>query len=291
MTELPRLRPNPIPTIEPLPEYRADGKVAEIYEDIKRVLGVPWVGVLFLAYARYPNFLRVLWDGLAPIAGSRAFADGAASLHEGVAEGVKALEPPPIAKRLQSVGYAPRELDQIRQLFDVFDHGNNQYALTATMARIAVEGVAVGRAGARGEARPQVAAQPFPLVLIEMHHAGADLRALYEDVMRTVDLPFVNTDYRALARWQSYFATAWRDLKPHVGTEPHETLAAAYHRRCVDIVAALPNPAPLAPETLREAAERDASVDELIAVCRLFQYLIPGLATNMAFFAHQLTGD
>ena len=49
--------------------------------------------------------------------------------------------------------------------------------------------------------------------LIELHHADPTTAALYSDVRQTLGLPFVNTDYRAFARWPSYFDPAWTDLR------------------------------------------------------------------------------
>ena len=66
MTELPRLRPEPIPAIHPLPEYQAEGRVKERYEDMKAVFQVPWMGVVTMAYAHYPGFYDALWTGLIP---------------------------------------------------------------------------------------------------------------------------------------------------------------------------------------------------------------------------------
>ena len=43
---LPRLRPDPIPQINPVPEYLADDRLRSVYEDTKSVLQVPWMGVL-----------------------------------------------------------------------------------------------------------------------------------------------------------------------------------------------------------------------------------------------------
>lgn len=64
-----------------------------------------------------------------------------------------------------------------------------------------------------------------PLVLMEPHHVDAPTRMIYEDVKTTLKLPFINTDYRALARWPSYFAIAWQDLKHVAMTPAHEALA------------------------------------------------------------------
>jgi hypothetical protein len=50
----------------------------------------------------------------------------------------------------------------------------------------------------------------------------------------------------------------------------------------------MPNPTGLTAQGLREAAEADASLAEILEVVRLFQWLLPGLITNVAFFRHQL---
>jgi hypothetical protein len=41
-------------------------------------------------------------------------------------------------------------------------------------------------------------------------------------------------------------------------------------------------------ETLRAAARSSASEGEVLSVVRLFQWLLPGLAANVAFFRAQL---
>jgi hypothetical protein len=46
---------------------------------------------------------------------------------------------------------------------------------------------------------------------MEYHHADASTRLVFDDVKTALGLPFLNTDYRALARWPSYFALAWAD--------------------------------------------------------------------------------
>ena len=124
---------------------------------------------------------------------------------------------------------------------------------------------------------------------MEEHHADAPTRALYADIQRTLGLPFVNTDYRALARWPSYFDVAWRQLAPQVHGDAYREICAALHADVLERVAhALPNPAALRGAALREAAAADAPLDEVVAVARLFQWLLPGLVTNVAFLRAQL---
>ena len=166
----------------------------------------------------YPTFFGTLWEGTAELCRSRAYVEAARGLRAAAEESAAALGPPPIAGRLGEIGYGARELDDIRAMIEIFSHGNPLYFLLALIARLLLEGGDWG--GERGGAG---AARAFegrhapdldrPFLLIKAHHADAPTRALYEDVKATLGLPFVNTDYRALARWPSYFALAWKDLK------------------------------------------------------------------------------
>src|SRR5262249_7211858 len=117
---LPRSPPSPIPAVYPVPEYLADADLAATYADMKAVLGVPWMGVVTMAFAHYRAFYDVLWRGLRPLCASQRFSDACRELRAVVETGVTRLSPPPIAARLTAAGYAPRELDQIRQTVEVF---------------------------------------------------------------------------------------------------------------------------------------------------------------------------
>jgi hypothetical protein len=293
MTSLPRLRPDPIPAIHPLPEYLADGRRRTWYEDTKQILQVPWMGVVTMAYAHYPHFYETLWSGVRDLCASQPFVDAFLENRGFVESEVARLDPAPIDGRLAGIGYAPREVAAIGQMIEVFSHGNQPYVVLATIARYLLE------AGDMGGPNDPSAARAFtgrhapsfdvPFVLMESHHADVATRDVYEDLKRVLNLPFVNTDYRALARWPSYLAMAWGDLRRVAGTPAHETICQAVHDRCVRLAEeTLPNPGGITAEALRRAAEKDASLEEVQAVCRLFQWLLPGLVTNVAYLRAQL---
>ncbi len=82
---------------------------------------------------------------------------------------------------------------------------------------------------------------------------------------------------------------AWGDLRRVAGTPEHEAICQAVHDACVEQAArTLPNPGGLSADALQRAAETDASLDEILSVCRLFQWLLPGLVTNIAYLRAQL---
>lgn len=293
MTGLLRLRPDPIPDIHPLPEYLAEGRRKAWYHDMKQVFQVPWMGVVTMAYAHYPTFYETLWEGARDLCASRPFVEACLGNRAFVEAQVNDLDPAPIAERLVAIGYAPREIESIREIVEVFSHGNQPYVLLATITRYLLE--AGDLAGTTDPAAAPVHtgrhAPEFevPFLLMEAHHADQPTRDVYADVERVLNLPFVNTDYRALARWPSYWAMAWGDLRRVAGTPAHEAICQAVHDRCVtQTERTLPNPGGLSAAALREAAGRDAPLEEIRSVCRLFQWLLPGLVTNVAYLRAQL---
>lgn len=287
MSKLQRLKPDPIPAIHPLPEYAVEGERARWYREMKQALQVPWMGVVTMAYAHYPTFFRGLWRGLKPLVVSRPFVDAARGLQTLAESRASELSPPAIVKRLSGLGYSEREIAAIRQSIEVFSHGNHLYALIATIARMLMEGGEM--AGPIDDVTPVFNGRHAPdvsvlFVLMEPHHADESTRATFDDVKAVLGLPFVNTDYRAFARWPSYWSMAWTDLRAVVGTRAHDAICDAYHDQLAEAAArTLPNPGGLRSAALRKAAADDADIVEIVRMCQLFQWLLPGLATNVAF--------
>ena len=289
---LPRQKPDPVPAVTAVPEYIAEGELKADYEDTKTVLQVPWMGVVAMAFAGYRNLYGAFWPAFRETFAGQEIVSESIRLREHAEKAVLVLEPPPLAPRLAEIGYAPRELDQVRAMIEVFAHGNFAYCFMATMMRALLEGHELDTHAApavfSGQHAPDVS---VPFLLVEAHHADPPTRAVYDDIKAELGLPFVNTDYRALARWPSFFALAWAGLRDHVRSDPYEEIVASLHADFVDAAGALPNPAGLTSAGLRAAAEKDGSFEEILAVVRLFQWLLPGLITNVAYFKAQLGGS
>lgn len=290
MTELPRLKPEPIPVINPIPEYAASGPLANAYARTKRGLGVPWMGVVAMAFAQYPRFYEALWCGMEPIVGSEAFRHACENLRTCAERHATALSPPPILPRLAQLGYDTREIDDIRACNEVFSAGNMPYVLMASLARLLLEGHEWKTLSDPGATQRPASVMSKPQ-LIEPHHADPTIAELYADIRATLGLPFVNTDYRAFARWPSYFVLAWQDVRGAVSSDTYEHQVTRIHHKAVGIAHGLPNVTRLEADPLRKAAEEDASLDEVLTVVRLFQWLLPGLALNVAFLRAQLLKD
>ncbi|QFU01059.1 (R)-2-haloacid dehalogenase [Halomonas sp. THAF5a] len=285
---LPRRLPDPLPTIHPVAEREADGPLRATYEDTKRILQVPWMGVVTMALAHYPRFYAALWQGLRPLYESRQFIEACQRLRARVEHHASHLAPGSLVADLLEEGYSHRELEEIRRLIEVFSHGNMPYLLIASQARTLMEGLPLSTATEVTPASTAPPAKAGSLILMEPHHGNSEHKALYRQIRTTLGLPFVNTDYRALARWPGYFTRAWHDLAPRIDSESYRAITQDIHVTALDLVAELPNPNQLLPQQLTAAAVQDASHEEVLEVTRLFQYLLPGLVTNIAVFRAQL---
>ncbi|MEM6901937.1 MAG: hypothetical protein AAF556_01695 [Pseudomonadota bacterium] len=300
MTNLPRLKPDPLPPIHPLPERLAAGARLDFYRETKRALKVPWMGVVTMAFAHYPNFYSTLWTAAKPVVRSAEFI---AACHE-LRRFTEARIPPQtdLTQRLVEMGYDAVELMQIRDLIEVFSHGNMPYILIASTARLLLEGHPIATettltpSTERHGLNPSIPPNPpiphvTPLVLIEEHHADSGLAATYDALRNTLGLPFVNTDYRALARWPSYFTTAWSGLHAAITEPGYEAHLTAIHDRVVTLASALPNPTGITPDALQAAAAKDGNPTLILDTVRLFQWLLPGLLFNVAVLRAQLPED
>ena len=243
-----------------------------------------------MAYTHYPHFFSELWRGLKPLCQSREFVEAFLDLRVMVEAETAKLSPTSLVAELEGIGYAPREIESIREMNTVFSHGNQPYVVIAAIARHLME---IGDMSDKTECQPfqgrHAPDYDVPFLLMEAHHVDTPTLEVYADIKATLNLPFVNTDYRAFARWPSYFSIAWKDLAISLNTPEHEGVCQLCHDRVAELAATgLPNPGGLTSKALRSAAQADESLDDIIQMCRLFQWLLPGLITNVAFLRHQL---
>src|SRR5947207_6859293 len=54
-------------------EAEADGRTLTIFEEIKQALGIPYVNMMFQAFASFPEFFELFWQTLKPVLATREF--------------------------------------------------------------------------------------------------------------------------------------------------------------------------------------------------------------------------
>jgi hypothetical protein len=281
--------------VRPVPEHRADAALAQVYEDLKATLAVPWVGVITQAVAYYRPFFVEAWRRFQPSAATHYFERRCDDIRLAAWQQMAdSFEIRPQFERLRALGYSERELAQIRATLDIFDYGNPKYLVLATAIK---ESLCHGRRLGGGSAfdvqdsmprSPIYQTGPIP-VMVEEHHVLGGLRAVYDDIKATLELPFVNSDYKAMGRWPSYLALAWGELKPCIATAPYRHARQAIHEQAIAAAQNLPHEYFMDQAAALQAGLSQEESQELMQVISLFQWLLSGLILNVTHFKLAMT--
>jgi hypothetical protein len=282
-------QPETIPPVRPVPEYEAKGELKEIYEELKKDLGVPWVGVITQALAFYEPFFKEAWRQLKPSVKTNFFEEHCNQIRLHSWNGViESFTNKKLAAQLRELGYKDREIEEIQEMLDVLDYGNPKYLVFATVVKhVLLNGKISGKDSINPldvYPRPQVTSGYSSLVMVEEHHASEGLTKIYEDIKHTLNLPFVNSDYKAQGRWPSYLELAWNDLKPNIDTEDYISLRNQINQMAYEMTENLPYSYTLDKDKAYQLEMNEKEVNELIEVISLFQYLLSGLIINVSYF-------
>ena len=285
----PRKKPIPVPQIIVTPEYLVKGSLKKSYTKTKLAFNVPWMGVVAMAFAKYPFFYNALWEYIHPLTKSVEFSILCKKLV--IISKKKALElkPKPLIKNLKKIGYNNYEIKKIDEVNQIFTIGNMPYLIMATIARIFLgEGELLNTKSFKKNNRTSIKNDKDFLLLIEKHHANKSLKEIYKSIKSNLGLPFINTDYRAFARWPSYFEMSWKSFLPALLSKKYEEKVLEIHNFIIKEALLLPNPNKIKSIKIINAAKKDKKLNEIKKVVNLFQWLLPGLITNVAFMREQI---
>ena len=198
-------------TMPTLPETEATGTAAALYADIRNVLGVPVVNLIWRRLAYFPGGLEWAWSAVRPLYAG-GLADAAAA---GIRERTPLPDLPPWPRdMLPAMGLGEEESRAILRVLASYDRGNrlNLAALGALLQ--ALEGAAAGGSApaAGGGARAVVEGELPPIP--SMESLTPEVRALVLDLneLGGRGSEVVASLYRHLAWWPGYLALIWVQL-------------------------------------------------------------------------------
>jgi hypothetical protein len=209
-----------LPMTDPVPaitEATATGETAEIFADIRRVLGVEVVNLIWRHLATIPGALPWAWGMLRPLYMDGSIAAEAAALRN-------ELDLPPLppfpAEALVAADLAGGDLSSIRNVLAAYDRTNAMaiVAFSVLLRRLddespAVDVAAKHRTGVSRELPPSIPLPPLPS-MAELRPTTAELVRMLNRLGTRRDNPILASMYRHLAYWQAYLALAWTLIAP-----------------------------------------------------------------------------
>jgi hypothetical protein len=263
-----------------------DERAREAFRDIKSTMRIPVIALLFQSWAAYPKFLDVTWRRLRPSVLSEEFGTLAHALETHVRDGVQSWPVADHAAGLRARAVSEAEIARMREIVELFSTVNPKLAIVAAAVDASLRGRPVGGVGTKGPHRERERAplQEFRGVrfsLVEERDAPPRVRAIYDDMKTTLGLPFIETEYRAMASYPDWLEVWWRDCKPLSSDQRYQLLGAELARAASHSATQLPHRLQLK-ENLLEASDIDETRrEELRRGTAIFGQTLPGLMINV----------
>ncbi|HLZ71723.1 MAG TPA: hypothetical protein VKV26_17610 [Dehalococcoidia bacterium] len=251
-----------------LSEDRLD-RIKRVFKDVRRTLGVCWVGELFELLAVYDLYLQAAWLQLKPSVASAYFERTAHELQSRAGRAVYEAGFP-FSDHRRLVGGVESESGSrplaggeklaLATTLDLLERINAVSLLIATAARDALLGREVGASPPR--TGPDAALRPEPApISVRLRWA----EGLAADVSGPPDGGFASREYLLLAAWGDYFETVRRELRPLLRAQAYAQAAAQLDVYATAAVRALPYPFRASGELARSLGYAAADVNDLLA--------------------------
>jgi hypothetical protein len=202
---------DPVPAVT---EAAAAGEIAAIFADIRHVLGVDVVNLVWRHLATIDGALPWAWGTLRPLYVDGSVLGEATALHN-------ELDLPPMpsipAEEFAGLGLRTDDLAAIRRVLAAYDHTNGMALMALTALRARLDGWTPSDAGV-AEPRSVAAAPgiglPKLLNLTDMEADTAALVTVLNGLGTRRPAAVLASMYRHLAYWPSYLSFAWLLLAP-----------------------------------------------------------------------------
>ncbi len=263
-----------------------DERARQAFRDIKSALRVPLVNLIFQAWAAYPKFLDAVWRRLRPSVLTPEFAELANAIDAQVRQALSSCPVVDHVAQLRARAVNESEIARMREIVDLFTQVNPKLAILASAVDIALGGVQAGGVGSKGPHREEERERPrefrgVRFSLVEERDAPPRVRLIYEDMKATSGLPFIETEYRAMASYPDWLEVWWKDAKPRVREPSYNKLSADIARISARAAATLPHPLSLTDNLLEACGIGERERADLSRSNGTFTRLLPGLIINL----------
>jgi hypothetical protein len=271
-----------------LPEDQAQGRTAEIFDEIKGLLGVPHVGPMYEALAAYPVFLDLHWRAVLPLIRTKEFFDIAERLRADCYTRVHGYFAVPDLCSAPNNGFTPGARQELTQAIETCNYTDALFLLLAATQFQGFDSP-VGQ-GIRGTPLRTPLATPEDLVVVTEENTPVPIRHVYEEIRHTLNLPFIPTAHAALARWPEFLHAYWHVLKPVIQSPVFEGCHYGVRETAFALVLEFPESIELTITQLAEAHTPDEDISSIVRIVELFVTALSGIMLSVAFAKIALEG-
>lgn len=221
-------------------EHEVGPDLGRIYQDIRTSFDLPFVPTVFKLAAGVPEYLRVLWWDLGPVARSKEFHAAAKALNEltrslAVRGGWRFADQ---NKALAGERFSAPDIEALGEVPPVFTRAHCQMSL---FARLLQRGYSGGQRGRVAQLKMASAmARIGRLEIPNEKESGLRGWLIYSDIRRTTGAKHVPSMFRLLSHFPGYLAATWVDAKKTLHDVEFQRSRDEFARRTLGLLAGLP---------------------------------------------------
>ncbi len=215
-------------------------ELRRLYADIRYSFDIPFVPSLFKACAGVPEYLKVMWNDLGPVARSREFQSAGLALEEfvhslAVSDGCRFSDQQRV---LAEQKFTPDDIEQFSAIVHIFTRSLPRMTL---FARLVQRGYCGGQTG-RVSSGKQVSALPRLVTLHVPNERDAGLRAwlIYNDIKKSTGGTHVLSLLRTISPFPGYLASVWVDAKKVMRDDSFQLSRERVDKRALGLITGLP---------------------------------------------------
>ncbi len=273
-----------------VPESAADDATRQVFKEIRQALGLPVLRLFFPALAAYPQFLQLHWKMLKPVANSaELFACADRLRADADTQAHNYLRIPDLCSTLDQSHFSAAVRQELASAIELSHYQNPLLLLLFSAQMQALEGPVGAAHASPGEkaAHPVYNERP---VLIEEENASTLVRRRYEEIRRALELPYVNPEYEAMARFPDFLNVYWEYLKRQLQSPIYQECRYGIRETAWNLARELPGPMELSMEQLTEAGMQEQDIASVSRILELFVRNLSGLVLNVAIAKIGLEG-
>jgi hypothetical protein len=126
--------------------------------------------------------------------------------------------------------------------------------------------------------------------LVDEENASAQVRHRYEEIRRVLELPYVNAEYAAMARFPDFLNLYWEFLKSELQSPLYQECQYGIRETAWSLSRELPGPLELPIEQLTDAGMKQEDIASVTRILDLFVRNLGGLVMNVAIAKIALEG-
>jgi hypothetical protein len=263
-------------------EKEADGRTRQIFEELKQSLGIPFVPVVYQALATYPEFLDQHWRAFSPLLATNQFFQLGDRLRgEAYTRMHNYFQISDLCEPLTEMSFSEGAKHQLGEVIDLFNYTNPLLLVIVSAQMLAFEHPIGGQvSGEEGRAEhPAFHERP---TLVEEKVASPAVKKIYEEMKRALNLPVVNTDYRAFARWPDFLREYWKALRPIVQAPSYREQQRGLCESSEAMVKELSTKIDFSQEWIETVDIDEKQLESILRITEIFQNILSGLMLNVA---------